>query len=142
MKTIKTEILNDKLLKTTDFKEFLKENSEHLRIDSFNHFLYDLILASKMKNTELFSKSNMSESYGYQLLNGNRLPSRDKVLQLAIGLSLDIEKTNQMLRLAEKSELYVKNKRDAVIMFSIVNKLSIIDTNELLNEEKHDLLSS
>ena len=142
MKSIKTEVLNDKLYKSTDLKDFLKENASHLRTDSFNHFLYDLITESKMKNSELFAKANMSESYGYQLLNGKRQPSRDKILQLAIGLSLDMEKTNQMLKLAEKSELYVKNKRDAVIMFAIVNKLNIIETNELLDDEKHDLLSS
>jgi len=140
MNNIKTEILNDKLFKSRDFKEFIKNNEEHIRTDSFNHFLYDLISHSGLKNSELFARSGMSESYGYQLLNGNRQPSRDKIIQLAIGLKLSVEKTNQMLRLAEKGELYVKNKRDAVVMFSLVNTYSIIDTNTLLEEENCTLL--
>ena len=43
-----------------------------------------------------------------EILNSNRQPSRDKTLQLSIELCLDIEKTNQMLILADKSE---KKKR-------------------------------
>ena len=135
MKNIKTDILNDKLFKSRDFKEFIKNNEDHIRTDSFNHFLYDLILQSGLKNTEIFVRSGIGESYGYQLLNGNRQPSRDKIIQLAIGLKLSVEKTNQMLRLAEKGELYVKNKRDAVVMFSLINNYDLIDTNVLLEEE-------
>lgn len=140
MKPINTEVLNDKLLKSNNFKEFKMSNEKHLRKDSFHHYLYDLISASGMKNSEVFTLSCMSESYGYQILNGSRQPSRDKVLLLALCLSLDLEKTNQLLKLAEKSELYVRNKRDAIIMFSLVNKVNLIDTNILLEEEKYEIL--
>lgn len=139
MSEIKTELLNDKLVKAKDFKTFLQSNEKHIRLDDFHHCLYDLIQNSGLKNSELFLNAGISESFGYQLLNGKRQPSRDKVLQLGIGLKLSIEKTNVLLKLAEKSELYVKNKRDAVVMFALNNHFNYIEVNELLEEEACDL---
>jgi hypothetical protein len=45
-----------------------------------------------------------------------------------------------MLKLAEKSQLYVKNKRDAIIIFALNKKLSMIELNELLFEEGCEIL--
>ena len=83
MKKVNTEFLNEKLLESTDIKDFIERHSDNLRVDSFHNFLYDLIEKSGKKNSEIFSHSSLSESYGYQLLNGKRQPSRDKIIQLA-----------------------------------------------------------
>lgn len=140
MKKIDTEFLNEKLLISSDVKTFFESYGKELRTDTFNHYLYDLMDKSGKKNSEIFSKANLSESYGYQLLNGKRQPSRDKVIQIAFGFPLDIETTNTLLKLAEKGPLYVKNKRDAIIMYGLNNKLSLIDLNELLYDEKCDII--
>lgn len=140
MPKVNTEFLNEKLLESTDIKNFLENNTENFRMDSFHHFLYDLIEKSGRKNSEIFSHANLSESYGYQLLNGTRQPSRDKIIQLAIGFPLTINETNIMLKLAEKSQLYVKNKRDAIIIFALNTKLSMVELNALLFEEGCEIL--
>ena len=140
MDPIKTELLNDRLLKSDNFKDFYEEHRTQIRIDSFNHCLYDLIQDSGLKNAQVFLAADMSESYGYQLLSGKRQPSRDTVLRLGFGLNLSIEQTNTLLKLAEKSELYVKNKRDAIIMFALNNHYSILQVNTLLEDEEADLL--
>ena len=140
MSDIKTELLNEKLLKSSNIKEFLRSNEKHIRLDSFNNYLYDLLQNSGMKNTELFARAGMSESYGYQILNGKRQPSRDKVIQLSFGFPLSIEQTNTLLNLSGKNELYVKNIRDAIILFSLNNKFSLIDVNELLDDEGFEIL--
>jgi len=140
MKKENTEFLNEKLLESKDIKAFIESHQDNLRMDSFHHYLYDLIEKSERKNAEIFSYANISESYGYQLLNGKRQPSRDKIIQLAFGFPLGVAETNILLKLAEKSQLYVKNKRDAIIIFALNNKLSLMDLNELLIEEKCEII--
>ncbi len=140
MSDIKTELLNEKLLKSSNIKDFIRSNEKHIRVDSFNNYLYDLLQDSGLKNTELFARAGMSESYGYQLLNGKRQPSRDKAIQLSFGFPLSIEQTNTLLKLSGKNELYVKNIRDAIILFALNNKFSLIAVNELLDDEGFEIL--
>lgn len=131
-----TEILNRKILKSTNIKEFIKENKGSIQKTKFHHQLFDLLEDNNLKNTELFKRAGLSESYGYQLMNGKRQPSRDKVLQIALGLSLTIQETNNLLKLAEKSALYVKDKRDAIVIYALNNDLNLMSTNDILYEEK------
>lgn len=142
MSTIKnTEILNHHINQSSNIKEFLNENQKALKPILFHHFLHQLIEEKGIKNNAFFKQSNLSESYGYQLLNGNRKPSRDKVLQACIGLTTTVNNANQLLKLAEKSELYVRNKRDAILIFSLNNQMAILEVNALLYEEDCKTLS-
>lgn len=136
----KTDILNQKILKSSDIKSFLNENKDDISNSSFSQALYDFMTDRNLKSTQLFERSGINESYGYQLLNGKRQPSRDKVIQLALGLTLSVEQTNQLLRLAERSPLYVRAKRDAIIIFCQNNGHTLTETNMLLEEEGCDLL--
>lgn len=140
MSKVNTEFLNEKLLESSDIKEFIDEHSGSLQMDSFHHYLYALIEKSGYKNSLIFSRANLSESYGYQLLSGKRQPSRDTIIQLAFGFPLSIYETNMLLKLSEKSQLYVKNKRDAIIIFALNNKLTLINLNELLYDEGCEII--
>lgn len=135
-----TEILNEKILKSDNLKEFLDLHKNDINMTSFSNALYSFINAKEMKNTEFFTASGLNESYGYQLLNGKRQPSRDKVLQSSFGLSLTVADTNSLLRLAEKSELYVRNKRDAIILYALNTSLTLLETNLLLDGENEKII--
>ena len=135
-----TEILNEKILKSDNLKEFLDLHKNDINMTSFSNALHSFIEAKEMKNTEFFTASGLNESYGYQLLNGKRQPSRDKALQSSFGLSLNVAETNSLLRLAEKSELYVRNKRDAIILYAINNSLTLLETNLLLDGENEIII--
>lgn len=135
-----TEFLNEKLLRSSDVKEFFKANKDHIQSESFGVALGKLIDQKGMKNSDLFESANISPSTGYHILNGRRFPSRDKVLQLTIGLSLNLYDTNRMLKLSKHGELYVKDMRDAIIIFSINNQLNLIEINEILYEEDLKIL--
>ncbi len=81
---------------------------------------------------ELILKSFLGKSHIYFLLSGERTPSRDVVVILAIALELGLEKTQRMLKLAQKGELYPKVRRDAAIICCIEQGLSLSDTNDFL----------
>jgi len=135
-----TEYLNQKLLGTGNLSDFFNENKDGITKDTFGVALGKLIDKKEITNGKLFTEANISQSTGYQILSSRRLPSREKVLQLTIGLSLNLQETNKLLRLSKHGELYVKEKRDAIIIYSINNSLSIFHTNELLHEENFKVL--
>ena len=91
---------------------------------------------------ELIAASQIQRNYGYQILNGTRKPSRDKVLALCLALRLNLPDTGRALTLAQLGQLYPKKRRDSILIFSLNKRLSVLQTNELLLEMKEELLST
>lgn len=131
-----TEYLNDQLMSSTDIEYFLYNNNGDLKSSSFADALYHLLENHQLKYADVIKQAQLSESYGYQLLNGRRQPSRDKVIQLALTAHFTLKETNRLLKLAGRSELYVKDKRDAVIMFALNRQLSLLDAEDILIEQQ------
>ena len=135
-----TEILKSKLLESEDLDQFIQNHKYSLDSENFKDYLYALIDNKGLKVSAALQMAQMSESYGYQLLNGKRQPSRDKVIQLAIGLGLSLYEANRLLKLSGKSELYVKEQRDAVFMFALNKRWSLYDVEALLLDRGLDCL--
>ena len=85
-------------------------------------------------------RSQIDRTYGHQLFNGTRKPSRDKILQLAIGMKLSLEETQQLLQAAGKSPLYPRLKREAVLIYCLNRGLDMMETQSLLGEKELTLL--
>lgn len=135
-----TEILKNRLLQSENIEDFIETHHKNLSANTFKDYIYALIEHKGLKISEALSMAQMSESYGYQLFNGKRQPSRDKVIQLALGLGLSLSETNRLLKLSGKSELYVKEQRDAVFMFALNKKWSLFDVEELLLDRNLECL--
>lgn len=140
-KSATTEVLQNKLLQSETLDDFIEQHQKEIKGESFKDYLYALIEDLEIKTSDLFQLAHMSDSYGYQLLNGKRQPSRDKVIQLSIGLSLTLAQTNRLLKLSGKSELYVKDERDAIFMFALNKKWSLYDVEDLLASRNLDCLT-
>ncbi|MDW7662269.1 MAG: XRE family transcriptional regulator [Bacillota bacterium] len=135
-----TEILKNRLLQSENIEDFIETHHKNLSANTFKDYIYALIEHKGLKISEALNMAQMSESYGYQLFNGKRQPSRDKVIQLALGLGLSLSETNRLLKLSGKSELYVKEQRDAVFMFALNKKWSLFDVEELLLDRNLECL--
>ena len=85
----------------------------------------------------MIQQAQIDRTYGYQLFNGTRRPSRDKVLQLALGMGLSLEETQHLLQAAGRSPLYPRLKRDAVLIFCLKNGYDLMETQEMLG--KYDI---
>ena len=83
-------------------------------------------------------KSGLTGTYAYQIFAGKKNAGRDKLIQLAFGFPLSLEETQHLLRFGGYSELYVKKKREAFVMYALEKKYDIYQVNELLyqNEEE------
>jgi len=131
-----TQILNEKLYESKDIEEFLIENKHNLNSVSFSDYLYHILELKQIKVADLFKAAQISESFGYQLLNGRRQASRDKILQLGLAGKFNLSEINRLLKLGERSELYVKDKRDAIIMFAINKNMSLMEIESYLVDQQ------
>ena len=107
---------------------------------TFVTYFNDICSKKNLKKSDLIYNANINRTYGYQILNGDKKPSRDKIIQLCISANLTLKETNKALILGNTNELYVKNIRDSIIIFSINHNLSIININELLYDYSLPLL--
>ena len=127
-----------KILKSTQNTHDLKHYTDLLSSENapctFSDFINKEISIRKISAATLISLSQIQRNYAYQILDGRRNPSRDKVLSICLALNFDLLKTQRALTLSNNSPLYSRRKRDSIIIFALGKKLSVLDTNELLYE--------
>jgi hypothetical protein len=138
---IPTKTFLDNLFSAPDLESFINNNSDVMKIPEFHVYLSHLCKSLGQIPEQIIKSSGIERTYGHQLFNGTRNPSRDKVIQLAIGLGLNVEETQRLLIIAQRSSLYPKFKRDAIILHCIKNKRNIFETQSVLQDLGLTLLS-
>lgn len=136
------------MISTTQLLDIINKNNQ-LTIDallkqvpeiSFVDYLETLLLQKNISKSRLINKANLHRTYAYQIFNGTKTPSRNKVIQLALALQLNTKETNNLLSLSNNGYLYPKVKFDATILFALKNKYSVMETNLLLEQYQLPLL--
>ena len=131
---ISTNTLMKRLFEANDLDVYLQGNDSYLQAPDFYTLLKSYCEQREMLPAHVIEQSQIERTYGHQLFNGTRRPSRDKVIQLALGLGLSVDETQRLLRAAGKSPLYPRLKRDAVILYGIQKKLPILAVQESLTK--------
>ena len=122
--------------KDISFHELLRKIPEI----SFTDYLEMLLEREGISKSEFIKRTNLERTYAYQIINGTRLASKDKVLQCAFALKLDLHDTNVLLTLSNNQNLYPKIKRDALIIFGINRQYNLLQMNDLLDEYQFSIL--
>ncbi len=135
-----TDLLVSALEKSETYEDFLNENKEFMGVDNITVALRKLSAKSDATPLDIITNANLDRAYGYQIFNGTRKPSRDKLIQIAVGMQLSLEDSNYLLKCGQKSPLYAKSQRDAIIIYALANKLTVMELNELLDENEQQLL--
>ncbi len=107
---------------------------------SLSEYLNSLLCEYNINKTKAIEKSNLNNIYAYEIFSGKKKPSRDKLIQPAFGMELNLLCTQRLLKVAGHSELYPRIKRDSIIIFAVNNSLSLIECNELLYDMNEDIL--
>ncbi len=129
-----TAQLLDALKTDSNIKYFLHNNREEFINLSLAQFLNELLIKKNIDKARAIENANLNTQYGYQIFAGQKNPSRDKLLQLAFGMGLDLKSAQRLLNIAGVSELYPRNQRDSIIIFAFNNSLSLMECEELLEE--------
>lgn len=128
----------DQLLKvlknSNDINSYLNDNNSNISNISFHQYLTELLDSKSMTKAQVIADSNIQKNYGYQIFDGSKTPSRDKVIALALAMQLTLDEANRLLHLSNNGILYPKIKRDSIIIFGLENNQKIIDLNITLDD--------
>lgn len=95
--------------------------------------LREILEKAKMSVSEWIAGANISKSYGYQILRGERTPGRDILLRTALVVQLSLKDTQRLLAVGGCGALYPKVRRDAVVIFALNQKMTLLETEELIS---------
>ncbi len=127
-------------LESSEIKNYLSENSKEFVIDNIADILNEIIEKKNLIKSEVIEHSQLNKVYAYQILQGKRFPSRDKIIPLCMAMNLTLEETQDVLKRANMPMLYVRNRRDCIIIFAITKGLTVFACNELLYESNEKIL--
>ena len=136
-----TEELLDRLISSPDIQSYLDQDSTSNQ--TLTVFLETLREANNMKRSVLARESGLNATVVYDIFAGKSRPGRDHAIMLSIGLNCDLRETQRLLRLAGVSELWCKQRRDAIIIWCIGHGFDLTATdNELQRLGEQPLLQS
>ncbi|MCL2332135.1 MAG: XRE family transcriptional regulator [Actinomycetia bacterium] len=137
------EVLTEELLNELLFSSSAGHYIDtHQMIDSsLSGYLTELLRTHDLKKSEVIKKSRLNETFAYQIFSGDRHASRNKVLQLAFALELSLRETQRLLKHAGANELYCKDRRDAIIIYCLSRKRSLITADSELYKFGEDTIT-
>ena len=113
--------------------------------DFFNNYISE---HQELKLANIIKDSGLSRQYAYDIINGKRAGSRDRIIALCFAAGMDLNVTNHALKNAKHHELYAKDKRDAIIILAINSKrngshdyVTATDLSILLDEQNQEPLN-
>ena len=135
-----TEDLEKELLSCTLIHSFLEEHQSFMSELPISELLKECLEKKSLTRTEVIAASGLNEIYAHQIFSGKRKPSRDKLLCLCFGLGLTLDQVQEMLRDCGYATLFVKRRRDCIIMHALNHKMNLLLCNKLLTNENEELL--
>ena len=124
-----------------DFQTFYNENKDQMITAGLSELLAQLLEKKGLKKSQAIKNAELAEIYGYQIFSGVRVPERKKLLCLAVGMKLNLEEAQNLLKCAGYSPLYVKLPFDSVVLYGLCKGLSVVEINETLYEYGLETLS-
>ena len=135
-----TNNLRRELMETATLDQFLSENQDNFNRDSICELLNRLFQTRRISKATLAKQSGMSEVYLHQVFSGRRNPSRNRLLCLCFGLNASLEETQELLKQCGFAQLYPKDRRDAIILYGILNGMDLFAVNDKLFAENEETL--
>lgn len=136
METRTTENLWEELRNTDDLSQFLTDSKGDFRNETVPDVLNVLFQKKSISKASLAKRASMSEVYLHQVFAGQRNPSRNRLLCMCLGMSASLEETQEVLKLCGSAQLYIRNRRDAIISYGLLRGLSVQEVNDYLFSEK------
>ena len=142
---------HDKKEVASNSSDTLPENQGELFFSSkVGEYIKDVMKKrnEEIKMSEIAEITGISKSYLYQIIPARDtppkivkdIPNRKMILAVALALNFSLDETQQLLNYANETELCSNNKFDAVIIYSLEKKYSVVKTNILLYEKNCELL--
>ena len=125
-----TEDLLERLLVAASPEDYLV--SEGIGTRELVGYLRELLAAHGLKRADVVRGSGINQTVIYDIFQGKSRPGRDHAIMLALGLRCDLRQTQRLLRLAGVSELWCKQRRDAILIWCVEHGLTRAEADDEL----------
>ena len=130
MKEPLTDELLEELRESPDPIKFASKNKITHR--SLPDYLQQLLDEKALSRPKVVAEAGLNATYGYEVFTGKKRPSREMVLPLLFAMNCSLQEANRLLHAAGVNQLYVKDRRDAIIIFCLERGYTLMKTNEEL----------
>lgn len=124
----------------TDLDRYFEENPTSFINFDIKEFWKNAVDTSSKTKSDIINKADMSYCYFYDVINGRKIPSKDKIIRIVLAMNLSLDDCQEALRISGKSALYPRIKRDSILIYAINKGYSIYQTNDLLLEHGEEML--
>ncbi|PLS25305.1 preprotein translocase subunit SecA [Bifidobacterium imperatoris] len=128
---ILTEELLDRLLASNSIEAYLDE--EKIKDRELVDYLQFLLARHGLKRADVARASGLNATVVYDIFAGKSRPGRDHAIMLAFGLQCDVRETQRVLRFAGVSELWCRQRRDAIILWCVQQGFDRASTDDELH---------
>lgn len=128
------ELLAELKLKNLDIQEYIDQNENSFIEVSLKEFWSELLERSGKSKSNIINAADISYIYFYEIIQGKKVPKKDKIIRLILAMELELDDVQNALRYCNQSPLYPRIKRDSLLIYAIENHYSIYQTQALLLE--------
>ena len=133
-KKITDDLFEELKKENTDIGEYMAENSDSFIEMNLSDFWNELLKKSGKTKSDIVNASDISYIYFYEILQGKKIPTKDKIVRIILAMELALEDCQNALKYCNQSQLYPRIKRDSYIIYAIEHKYTVYKTQELLIE--------
>lgn len=109
-------------------------SEEDFSLPELSEYLRELLCRQGVPLKDMIRRCNLDRSYGYQLFNGTRRPTRNTLMIFSLELGLQDREVQRLFQLAGRAPLYARCRRDAAVLYGLSHQLSPAEVHELLLE--------
>jgi len=119
---------------------FFEDNPSDFLPYSFQEIISPVIQSKKVTAASLVRESGINRRYYFEILSGRKRPTRNYVLRILLALKLPVQDAQWILRASGYPQMYVRNKRDAVMIYAFERSLSVKECNIMLQKIELELI--
>lgn len=128
-----TEKILDELENANSLTAFFDENRGIFNDKPIGEYIQLEIEKRNLKKSHIIKHSGINKRYFNDIIAQSKTPNRRYIIRIFLAMQLDLCDIQWYLKACDYPQLYAKNKRDAVIIYCINNKLSVDECNLMLN---------
>lgn len=132
LETVKLMSLLNNIDNESNLDDFISNTLDTSKDIKLHEYFEKIFKEKGLSKSAVIKNADLDRTYAYEILRGDKKPSRDKILQLCIGANFTLAETNKALKIGNCGELYPKVTRDSIIIFGLNKNLDILRVNELL----------
>lgn len=132
------ELLESLSTQNCSLDNYFSDNNDQFVNEDIKAFWENLIAKSGRSKSNIINKADFSYCYFYDIINGRKMPTKDKVVRLSLAMKLSLQECQSALKLSGRSSLYPRVRRDSILIYAIENQLTTFRCDELLSKYGED----